>query len=371
MDLTVRDIEQEEQGPYRGRKGKWNMYFQAYEVRMVKHADYQVPALPTYYIPQPEQNTVLQHLVNIVPRPIYLCGDSGRGKSTLAHWLGQQPGLFARYPDGVHYLEFAGDESTPLSRLKMLANSCGVKNSSRLGTAKAAVDKLAGILQHKRVLIMVDNAWNKAQVSPFLTLSSSQPSIGLLITTRFSELALGFEIIQVEGLISAELTTQLLNRVSRKQLTEEPGFEALVQKCNGLPSLIRAVGNRCKRFSCAEVLERWTKMVLRFEIPTEFDRALFSFYQQQVDALAVRRFESPHLLSQHVNLAVCCEWLAVIVSAADNLQVSTVSLKDIWALECFNAQRTFVVLNGSAVAAIYCERASVLWDYLEDWRASD
>ncbi len=114
------------------------------------------------------------------PAVAALVGPPGFGKTVLADWSAHR--LRSAFPDGVLRIEL-GQEPTDQELISWLADLSRVFQSECpvFATPVFAARHLAEVLSNRRVLLIVDDLWRKADLAPFLQLG---PATVLLITTR-------------------------------------------------------------------------------------------------------------------------------------------------------------------------------------------
>lgn len=173
-----------------------------------------------------------------------IAGKGGVGKTTLAIHVAHQ--VRAWFPDGQLYVNLRGAEAQSLDPADVLAEF--LRN---LGVAPTAVpDGLAvrarlyrARLSGRRVLVVLDNAADEAQVRPLLP---GDPGCAVLVTSR-SRLA------GLEGAITVDLdvlepgeAVELLGKVAGpERVAGEPEATAeLARVCGYLPLAVRIVGAR-------------------------------------------------------------------------------------------------------------------------------
>ena len=142
--------------------------------------------------------------------PVALTGIGGAGKSTLAAAGCGDRRVRRRFHDGMTWLE-AGAGQDPVALLGDLARRLGLPESrSGFTTVVQGRDEIAAVLRDKRMLVVVDNVWER---SPLDALVGLAPSWTVLFTTRLPELAVTFGAVQIRV---DELTqTQALELLGR------------------------------------------------------------------------------------------------------------------------------------------------------------
>jgi DNA-binding SARP family transcriptional activator len=175
-------------------------------------------------------------------RPVLITaigGTAGVGKTALAvHWARQHAAWF---PDGQLYANLRGfgpaDPLPPAEALRAFLDALGVPAAqipaSLDGRAALYRSQLAG----KKILILLDNARDPAQVRPLLPAS---PTAVVVITSR-NELASlvvtdGAQPITLDVLTDPEADEMLTRRLGPARVTAEPAAAtALITLCARLP----------------------------------------------------------------------------------------------------------------------------------------
>jgi len=166
-------------------------------------------------------------------------GTAGVGKTALAvHWARQHT---ARFPDGQLYANLRGfgpaDPLPPAEALRAFLDAVGVPATqipaSLDGRRALYRSRLAG----KKILILLDNARDPAQVRPLLPAS---PTATVVITSRNDLASLivadGAHPITLDVLTDAEAHQMLTHRLGPQRITAEPAAAAdLINLCARLP----------------------------------------------------------------------------------------------------------------------------------------
>jgi len=127
-------------------------------------------------------------------RPAALTGIGGAGKSTLAAGACGDRRVRRRFRDGMTWLE-AGAGRDPVALLGDLARRLGLPESrSGFTTVVQGRDEIAAVLRNKRMLVVVDNVWERGPLDALVGLA---PGWTVLFTTRLPELAVTFGAIQI------------------------------------------------------------------------------------------------------------------------------------------------------------------------------
>ena len=163
-----------------------NLFFQ----RPPLGVPFQVPPLPAHFVPRPAVSRDLKARLladgptagSLVVSAVH--GLGGVGKSTLAADLAHDSEVMERFPDGVLWATL-GQQPDLLPLLSGWVQALGDYNFKPLGK-KAATSHLRTLLHDKAALLVVDDAWDPAQVPPFLF---GGPRCRVVITTRDATIA--------------------------------------------------------------------------------------------------------------------------------------------------------------------------------------
>jgi DNA-binding SARP family transcriptional activator len=177
-------------------------------------------------------------------RVAVVAGAGGLGKTSLAVHAAHR--IRRKFPDGQLYVDLLGATSTPLAPADVLARflrdlgvdgrQIPVEEDERAGRYRTA---LAG----RRVLVVLDNARDAAQVRPLLPGAASS---AVLVTTRsrMPDLA-STRLVDLDVLDDAEALTLFNRAVGDDRASAEPEATAeLLEACAGLPLAIRICAAR-------------------------------------------------------------------------------------------------------------------------------
>ena len=168
----------------------------ARELRTVPGFLGEPPKMPTpdRLVERPDLSAAVVAALRAEDRPVALTGIGGAGKSTLAAGACGNRRVRRRFRDGVTWLE-AGAGQNPIGLLSVLARRLGLPESeSGFTTVVQGRDKIATALQGKRLLVGLDNVWERGPLDALVGLA---PGCTVVFTTRLPELATTFGATQV------------------------------------------------------------------------------------------------------------------------------------------------------------------------------
>lgn len=171
-------------------------------------------------------------------------GWPGVGKTTVAAALAHDPDIVTTFPDGVLWVSL-GPRPQILSQLATWGRALGVDDLLLAKTVEEAKSRLTAILRNKRMLLIVDDAWEAEHALPFRV---GGPGCAVLVTTRATEVA-GALAATPQGVypldvLSDESALELLRAVASSVVEAYPDESLeLVQELEGLPLAIRVAGS--------------------------------------------------------------------------------------------------------------------------------
>jgi DNA-binding SARP family transcriptional activator len=173
---------------------------------------------------------------------VVLSGEPGVGKSTLAVRVAHQ--LRGSFPDGQLFAHLAGASGprNPAHVLGEWLHALGVSAPAVPDDLEARAAAFRGRLTDKKVLILLDDAADPAQVRPLLP---GTPGCVTIITSRRRLSGLpGTHRITLSPYTDAE-AGQLLERIAGSRVSGEPQDAArILAACGNLPLAIRIAGTR-------------------------------------------------------------------------------------------------------------------------------
>jgi DNA-binding SARP family transcriptional activator len=178
-----------------------------------------------------------------------ISGTAGVGKTALAvHWAHQVAGSF---PDGQLYVNLRGYDPSgaplpPAEAIRGFLDALGVPAAHIPAGPDAQAGLYRSLLAGRRMLILLDNARDAAQVRPLLPGSEGC----LVLVTSRSQLtglaaADGAHLLTVDELTHAEARTLLSRRLGAERVGAEPAATAeLITICARLPLALNIAAAR-------------------------------------------------------------------------------------------------------------------------------
>jgi DNA-binding SARP family transcriptional activator/Tfp pilus assembly protein PilF len=280
------------------------------------HATAQVPVVPRE-LPAPVAGfagrggelatltRLLDRSAEQVPTAIVISaigGTAGVGKTALAvHWAHQVAG---RFPDGQLYVNLRGyDPDQPVTAADVLARflrALGVPGQDIPPDEDERAARYRSRLAGKRMLIVLDNARDEAQVRPLLPAS---PASLVLVTSRaqLSGLAAaeGARLLSLDVLAHEQAVQLLTARTGSARAGAEPGAVAeIAGLCARLPLALAVAAARAAArpaFPLAALAAELRDAAGRLDAldagdPAASVRAVFSWSYSQLSADAARMF---------------------------------------------------------------------------------
>jgi tetratricopeptide (TPR) repeat protein len=230
-------------------------------------------------------------------------GTAGVGKTALAlHWAHR---VAAKFPDGQLYANLRGfDTASPPADaadiLRSFLDALGVHPAHHPETLEALAANYRGLVAGRRILILLDNASDVAQVRPLLPAS---PRCLVIITSRRELTALaaseGARLISLDVLTGAEASELLTARLGPDRVSREPrAVRDLAQLCARLPLALSVVVARAAaqpRLSLTGLADQLTELAGRLDAldagdPTANVRTVISLSYQHLSEPAALMF---------------------------------------------------------------------------------
>ena len=262
-------------------------------------------------------------------RVLVIGGTAGAGKTALAvHWAHQSA---AEFPDGQLYVNLRGFDPSgtpvaPADALRWFLGAFGVTEEQIPDSVDAQAALYRSVLAGKRVLVILDNARDAAQVRPLLP---GSPSCLVLVTSRARLPGLaateGARLLPLDVLTGTEAQELLAGRLGERASAEADAATQLTESCSRLPLALSIVAARAAArpmMPLAELSRELADAQGRLDAldagdPVASIRAVFSWSCQQLSEPAARLFR---LLGLHagpdVTIAAAASLAAVTPAEA-------------------------------------------------------
>jgi predicted ATPase len=205
------------------------------------------PAPPTDFVPRPEHMAALMADLlsaesnDAIAITAALRGTTGYGKTALALALAADPQIEDAYYDGIIWVVLG-------RRSGSMVVPCIVDIIAALGapgetfnTLEGAASGLAKALGNKKILLIIDDVWNRADIEPFL---KGGPNTTRLITTRDARIlpaqAVEHRIGPMSGGEQGQAWRLLAVGLPQGQVAAcKPGLVSLAQRRHNWPQALR------------------------------------------------------------------------------------------------------------------------------------
>jgi tetratricopeptide (TPR) repeat protein len=230
-----------------------------------------------------------------------LSGTAGVGKTALTvHWAHSVAGEF---PDGQLYVNLRGFDPvgaalTPSEALRGFLESLGVPPQQLPADLEAQTGLYRSLLTGKRVLVVLDNARDAAQVRPLLP---GAPGCLVVVTSRDRLAGLvvaeGAQPLNLDLLTVAESWQLLSRRIGADRMSADPvATDEIIIQCARLPLALAVVAAQAAGrpdFPLRELAEQLREDSLRAfahgDLSTDI-AAVFSWSYRALDPVAARLF---------------------------------------------------------------------------------
>jgi DNA-binding SARP family transcriptional activator/tetratricopeptide (TPR) repeat protein len=235
---------------------------------------------------------------------VVVSGTAGVGKTALAIHFGRQ--VAKRFPDGQLYVNLRGrDPGTPPvepgEALRFFLDAFGVPPYRIVASTEERAALYRSLVDGKRMLIVLDNASNAAQVRPLLP---GSPGCLVVVTSRHQMAGLvaaeGAALVTLDVLSDDEAHEMLARRLGRERVEAEPeAADEVIGACARLPLALsiavgRAAAGRAKRpltALAAELRDARSRLDALEEGDAVTDvRAVLSWSYDQLSPAAARMF---------------------------------------------------------------------------------
>lgn len=212
----------------------------------------------------------------------------GAGKTALAIHVAHH--VRTAFPDGQLYLNLRGTDESPVdvaSALDRFLRDLGVPATAIPATVDDRASLYRTVLVDRKVLVVLDNARDAAQIRPLLPGSGS---CGVLITSRqpLPDLA-GARPIHLGMLTASESRTLFDSILGADRAAAEPDrADAVLDVCGGLPLAIRIAAGRLTarpEWTVAALADRLADQRRRLDELTVGDLAVRASFAVSYDGL--------------------------------------------------------------------------------------
>ena len=235
---------------------------------------------------------------------VIISGTAGVGKTALAIRFGHQ--VAKHFPDGQLYVNLRGRDPgrppmEPIEALGLLLIAFGMPPHRLTSSTEERTALYRSLVDGKRILVVLDNASNAAQVRPLLP---GSPDCLVVVTSRSQMAGLvaaeGATLISLDVLADDEAHEMLARRLGRERVAAEPqAADEIITACAGLPLALsiavgRATAGRAKR-PLAQLAAELRDARNRLDALEEGDaatdvRAVLSWSYDQLSPAAARMF---------------------------------------------------------------------------------
>ena len=181
-------------------------------------------------------------------------GWPGIGKTTLSSLIAHDRDIHQKFPDGVLWTSL-GDNPNLHSEMLTWARALYLTGVDDNANIEDLSTRLSAMLRDKRMLIIIDDAWEAGHASPF---KIGGRRCATLITTRMNQVAHGLanrpEDIYKIPILTGDAALHLLKTLAPEVVKDSPNESAeLVQDLEGLPLALQVAG----RLLRAEMAMGW------------------------------------------------------------------------------------------------------------------
>ena len=271
----------------------------------------QLPAAAPHFVGRAPALAALSHTLDEAPDAAAtvvisaIGGTAGAGKTTLAvHWAHQ---VADRFPDGQLYVDLrgydpSGEPLTPAEAARVFLDALAVPPERIPQGLDARTGLFRSLLAGRRMLIVLDNARDAAQVRPLLP---GTPGCRVLVTSRRQLTSLaaaeGARLISLDVLTDGEARQLLARHLGSGRVAAEPEAATdLTRLCARLPLALAIAAARAadrERVSIAAVAAELGDMTNRLDALDTGDaatsmRSVISCSYRNLPAVAAKMFRA-------------------------------------------------------------------------------
>ncbi|MFJ8177912.1 NB-ARC domain-containing protein [Streptomyces sp. NPDC094469] len=209
-------------------------------------------------------------------------GTGGFGKTTLAAWACHHPAVLAAFPDGVLWVQLGQDVSQQriIAEARDLVRLLRGTEPPAYATTEAAGIELGRTLEGRRVLLVVDDVWQREEMEPFLR--GGNGCVRLVTTRRRGVLYESTPLVRIDRMSPAQSLALLTAGIDgADNATVLPLFErsgrwplalgllngvlrSMVQRSGmALPDVVRDMIDELRRHGLGKPLDTYAESHLR------------------------------------------------------------------------------------------------------------
>ena len=151
-----------------------------------------------------------------LPATVALHGPAGYGKTALAERLARDPAIREAFCDGILHVQLGRDLGSGQARedrvkgllLDLIGKIIGAPPPHFEGLQNAR-EELATVLDNSVRLIVIDNAWTRGDVEPFLRFGSEDAAARLITTRDLAALPAEATVVEVDEMEPGEARTMV------------------------------------------------------------------------------------------------------------------------------------------------------------------
>ncbi|ASR36735.1 hypothetical protein BAY61_18960 [Prauserella marina] len=298
----------------------------------------QLPGAPAHFVGRQAESAALISAATGAgdgPALVAVHGQGGQGKSALVLHVAQQ--LADSFPDGQLYVDLLGSTpgASPLAAedvLRRFLRSFGVPAHAVPQDPTESSAMFRSAIAGKKVLVVLDNAVDSAQVVPLLP---AGPGTAVLVTSRRILATLDSLSVALEPLATADAVALFASHLDRALTQRERGAaKRVAEVCGHLPLAVRIAAARLRGrpdWTVTHLLDRLADQRRRLD-ELDFDnlavRSSMELSYRDLDDGAARAFRLLGLLPlPYVSLPVAAALLGHEPDTADTLLEPLVSAR--------------------------------------------
>jgi len=207
-----------------------------------------LPVAPALVVGREAEITSLKQRIGVIhdrgaTNPTIIQGWPGIGKTTLTSLLAHEADVHAHFADGVLWTSL-GETPNALSELLTWGQALSIEGFDTVKTVEDAQTRLTAHLRDKKMLIIVDDAWQTHHALPFRVGGHACVTV---FTTRMNDVAqeLASEPQQIYKMpiLTEEAGLNLMQRLAPEVVEQKPAeARELVIDLEGLPLAIQVAG---------------------------------------------------------------------------------------------------------------------------------